>query len=53
MIQDQHTATIDLVEAKQINGMDGLPLAIFLEVIDFGIPVDLRDSFLYVLVVVV
>lgn len=53
MIQYQRAATIDLVETKLIHGMEGLPLAILLEVIDIGILVNLRDLSLYIIIVVV
>jgi hypothetical protein len=53
MIQHQHTATINLVETKLIDGMDSLPLAILLDVIDFGVFVNLKDPFLYIVVAVV
>jgi hypothetical protein len=53
VVQQQHTSTIDLVEAKLIDAMNSLPLASLLDLIDIGILVDLRDFFLYVLVGVV
>jgi hypothetical protein len=53
MIQHQRAATIDLVETKLIDEMESLPLAILLEVIDFGILVNLRGPFLYIIIVVV
>jgi hypothetical protein len=53
MIQYQRAATIDLVETKLIDGMEGLPLAILLEVIDVGILVNLRDLSLYLIIAVV
>jgi hypothetical protein len=53
VIQHQHTAAIDLVETKLIDGMDSLPLAILLDFIDFGILVNLKDLFLYIEVAVV
>jgi hypothetical protein len=49
MIQYQRAATIDLVETKLIDGIEGLPLAILLGVIDIGILVNLRDLFLYII----
>jgi hypothetical protein len=53
MIEHQHTATIDLVETELIDGMDSLPLAILLDLIDFGVLVNLVDPFLNILVAVV
>jgi hypothetical protein len=53
MVQYQRAATIDLVDTKLIDGMEGLPLAILLELIDFEILVNLRDPSLYISVVVV
>jgi hypothetical protein len=53
VIQYQRAATIDLVETKLIDGMEGLPLAILLEVIDIGILVNLRDPSLYIIIAVV
>jgi hypothetical protein len=53
MIQYQRAATIDLVDTKLIDSMKGLLLAILLEVIDFGILVNLRNPSLYILIVVV
>jgi hypothetical protein len=53
MIQYQRAATIYLVDTKLIDGMDGLPLAILLEVINFEILVNLRDPSLYIIIVVV
>ena len=49
MIQYQRAATIDLVETELIDGIEGLPLAILLGVIDIGILVNLRDLFLYII----
>ena len=53
VVQQQHTSTIDLVETKLIDAMNSLPLASLLDLIDFGILVDLRDFSLYILVGVV
>lgn len=53
MIQDQRASTIGIVETKLIDGIEGLPLAILLQVIDIGILVDLRNPFLYINIVVV
>jgi hypothetical protein len=53
MIQNQHATTIDLVDTKLIDGMEGLPLAILLEVIETGILVNLRGPSLYITVDVV
>jgi hypothetical protein len=53
MIQYQCAATIDLVDTKLIDGMEGLPLAILLEVINIGILVNLRDPSLYISIVIV
>jgi hypothetical protein len=53
VIQQKHTATIDLVETKLIDGMDSLPLAILLDVIDFCVLVNLKNPFLYIVVAVV
>jgi hypothetical protein len=53
MIQYQRAATIDLVKTKLIDGMEGLPLAILLEVIEIGILVNLRDPSLYIIIAVV
>jgi len=53
MVQDQHAATIDLVDTKLIDGMEGLPLAILLEVIDIRILVNIKDPSLYFNIAVV
>jgi hypothetical protein len=53
MTQHQRAATIDLIETKLIDGMESLPLAILLEVIDFGVLVNLRDPSLYFAIAVV
>jgi hypothetical protein len=53
MIQHQRAATIDLIETKLIDGMESLPLAILLEVIEFGVLVNLRDPSLYFAIAVV
>ena len=53
VIQQQHTPAINLIETKLIDGIEGLPLAILLNLINTFVLVDLGYLFLNIIVAVV
>lgn len=53
VIQQQHTPAINLIEAKLIDYMDGMPLAILLKLLDIFVLVDLVEPSFNIVVTVV
>jgi hypothetical protein len=53
VIQQQHTPAINLIEAKLVDYMEGLPLALLLKLLYIFVLVNLVDPFFNILVTVV